>query len=169
MLLCILGMPTSQIQENTLISHCYRICKLNKTFCKYLKSAAISWGGWPKIKHFKQSKALSHYYKKLFFFPRSFTFNQKFSPRSFYNSLPLISILLPHCPPFPGEDSNLFTFSRAGKHKAAWLRCCTEVLHLLEHTVPKMGLGCSHTHCPLFKQITCNCPMYLTYPKITHS
>lgn len=68
MLLWILGMPTSQIQENTLISHCYRICKLNKTFCKYLKSAATSWERvWPKIKHFKRSKALSYSYKKLFF------------------------------------------------------------------------------------------------------
>lgn len=168
MLLWILGVPTSQIQENTLISHCYRICKLNKTYCKYLKSAATSWGGLAKDKtHFKLSEALSYYYKKLFT-PRSFTFTQKLSPRSFYNSLPLISILQPLCLPFPEQDINIFSFATAGKHEAAWPRCCTELLHLLEHTVPKMGLGCSHT-LPLFKQITCNCPMHLTYPKITQS
>lgn len=59
--------------------------------------------------------------------------------------MPLISILLSVCLLLPDEDINLFSFSTAGKHEAAWLRCCTEVLHLLEHTVPKMGLGCLHT------------------------
>lgn len=67
MLLWILGMPTSQIQENTLISHCYRICKLNKTLCKYLKSAATSCRGLAKEKTLQTIQSSKLLLRKGFF------------------------------------------------------------------------------------------------------
>lgn len=37
-----MGMPTSQIQEDTLISHCYRICKLNKRYSANIENIAAT-------------------------------------------------------------------------------------------------------------------------------
>lgn len=110
-------------------------------------------GGWPKIKHFKLSKALNYSYKKLFFFPLDL------SP------LPRNSVQGPSTTHWHSSFS-LFP-QQESREQLGWdaaLRCC-----ICWNTLcPRWALAAC-THFPLFKQITCSCPMHLSYPKITQS